>query len=149
MQDHVRASPHRSSRVTSFRRIQGAMSGGGRWPRMQGLVRHRHLGKGDSTRWAACSDAQNWLIVRRLSTLRHVAGGSASAVIAAPDHLGRRGMNPAVRPRDREPARYDINYPNFYLGFTLPQRSPPSRPEWTANFPYKAREPGGSPPRYV
>ena len=40
MQDHVCARPHRSSRVTSFRRFPGAMSGGGRWPRMPGLVRH-------------------------------------------------------------------------------------------------------------
>ena len=40
MLDHVCAIPHRSSRVTSFRRFVGAMSGGGRWPRMPGLVRH-------------------------------------------------------------------------------------------------------------
>ena len=36
------------------------------------------------------------------------------------------------------PARYFcINYPSFNPGFTLPQRSPPSRPEWTATFPTK------------
>ena len=39
--------------------------------------------------------------LRRWSTLQHVAEGSASAVIAAPDHLARRGMNPLVRPRER------------------------------------------------
>ena len=32
-----------------------------------------------------------------------------------------------------------INYPDFNPRFTLPQRSPPSRSEWTANLPYKAR----------
>ena len=38
------------------------------------------------------------------------------------------------------PAHYFcINYPSFKPGFTLPHRSPPSRPEWTANPPYKAR----------
>ena len=51
MLDHVCAIPHRSSRVTSFRRFVGAMSGGGRWPRMPGLVRHWRSGRGDSTRW--------------------------------------------------------------------------------------------------
>ena len=34
MLDHVCAIPHRSSRVTSFCRFVGAMSGGGRWPRI-------------------------------------------------------------------------------------------------------------------
>ena len=41
MLDHVCAIPHRSSRVTSFRRFAWAMSGGGRWPRMPGLVQRR------------------------------------------------------------------------------------------------------------
>ena len=68
MQDHVCASLRRSSRVTSFRRFLGAMSGGVRWPRMPGLVRHRRLGKGDSTWWAARSDAHNWLITKKSST---------------------------------------------------------------------------------
>ena len=40
MLDHVCAIPHGSSRVTSFRHFPGAMSGGGRWLRMPGLVRH-------------------------------------------------------------------------------------------------------------
>ena len=40
MLDHVCAIPHRSSRETSFRRFAGAMTGGGRWPRMPGLLRH-------------------------------------------------------------------------------------------------------------
>ena len=53
MLDHVCAIPHKSSRVTSFRRFVGAMSGGGRWPGMPGLVRHWCLGRGDSTRWGA------------------------------------------------------------------------------------------------
>ena len=39
MQDHVCASPHRSARATSFCRFLGAMSGGGRWSEMPGLVR--------------------------------------------------------------------------------------------------------------
>ena len=116
MQDHVCASPHRSSRVTSFRRFAGAMSAGRRWPRMPGLVRHRRLGRGNSTRWAArqmpttgslpkraqpVGCATGSASLRRLSTLWHAAEGSASAVIAAPDHLGRRGMNPAVRHQER------------------------------------------------
>ena len=46
MLHHVCAIPHRSSRVTSFRRFVGAMSGGGRWPRMPGLVRQWRLGRG-------------------------------------------------------------------------------------------------------
>ena len=38
------------------------------------------------------------------------------------------------------PARYfSINYPNFSPRFTLPWRSPPSRPHCTAHLPYKAR----------
>ena len=38
------------------------------------------------------------------------------------------------------PARYFcFKYPGFNPRFTLPHRSPPSRPEWTANLPYKAR----------
>ena len=65
MLDHVCAIPHRSSRVASFRRFVGAMSGGGRWPRMPGLVRHWRLGRGNSTRWAARSDAHNWLITEK------------------------------------------------------------------------------------
>ena len=65
MLDHVCAIPHRSSRVTSFCRFAGAMSGGGRGPRMPGLVHHWRLGRGDSTRWEACSDAQNWLITEK------------------------------------------------------------------------------------
>ena len=65
MLDHVCAIPHTSSRVTSFRRFVGAMSGGGRWPMMLGLVRHLRLGRGDSTRWAARSDAHNWLITEK------------------------------------------------------------------------------------
>ena len=40
MLDHVCAILHRSSRVTSFRHFAGAMSGGGRWPRMPDLLRH-------------------------------------------------------------------------------------------------------------
>ena len=36
MLHHVCAIPQRSSRVTNFRRFVGAMSGGGRWPRMPG-----------------------------------------------------------------------------------------------------------------
>ena len=39
MLNHVCAILHRSSRVTSFRRFAGAMSGGRRWLRMPGLVR--------------------------------------------------------------------------------------------------------------
>ena len=39
--------------------------------------------------------------LRRWSTLWHVAEGSASAVIAAPHHLARRGMKPSMRPRER------------------------------------------------
>ena len=70
MLDHVCAIPHRSSRVTSFRRFEGAMSGGGRWPKMLGLVRHWRLGRGDSTWWAALSHAHNWLITEKSSTLR-------------------------------------------------------------------------------
>ena len=46
--------------------------------------------------YAAGSDG-----LRRWSTLWHVVEGSASAVIATPDHLARRGMNPSVRPRER------------------------------------------------
>ena len=61
MLDHVCAICHRSSRVTSFRRFAGAMSGVGRWPRL----RHWHLGRGDSTRWAARLDAHNWLITEK------------------------------------------------------------------------------------
>ena len=53
------ASPHRSSRVTSLRHFPGAMSGGGCWPRMPGLVQHWRLGRGDSTRWAARSNAHD------------------------------------------------------------------------------------------
>ena len=38
------------------------------------------------------------------------------------------------------PARYFfINYPDFSPTFTLPWRSPPSRPHCTAHLPYKAR----------
>ena len=38
------------------------------------------------------------------------------------------------------PARYfSINYPDFSPRFTLPWRSPPSRPHCTAYLPYKAR----------
>ena len=38
------------------------------------------------------------------------------------------------------PARYFcINYPDFSPRFTLPWRSPPSRPHCTAHLPYKAR----------
>ena len=38
------------------------------------------------------------------------------------------------------PARYfSINYPDFSPRFTLPWRSPPSRPHCTAHLPYKAR----------
>ena len=38
------------------------------------------------------------------------------------------------------PARYfSINYPDFSPRFTLPWRSPPSRPRCTAHLPYKAR----------
>ena len=38
------------------------------------------------------------------------------------------------------PARYfSINYPDFSPSFTLPWRSPPSRPHCTAHLPYKAR----------
>ena len=38
------------------------------------------------------------------------------------------------------PARYFcINYPDFSPRFTLPWRSPPSRPRCTAHLPYKAR----------
>ena len=59
MLDHVCAIPHGSSRVTSFRRFARAMSGGGRWLRMPGLLRQWRLGRGDSTRWAAPSDAHN------------------------------------------------------------------------------------------
>ena len=70
MQDHVCANPYKSSRVTSFRRFLGAMSGGGRWPRMPGLVRHWRLGRGDSTWWAARSNAHNWLITEKSSTRR-------------------------------------------------------------------------------
>ena len=70
MLDHVCAIPHMSSRVTSFRRFVGAMSSGGRWPRMQGLVRQWRLGRGDSTRWAARSDAHNWLITEKSRILR-------------------------------------------------------------------------------
>ena len=70
MQDHVCAKPHRSSRVTSFCRFLGAMSGGGRWPGMPGLVRHWRLGSGDTTWWAARSDAHNWLITEKSSTRR-------------------------------------------------------------------------------
>ena len=44
----------------------------------------------------AAGSADLW----RLSTLWHVAGGSASAVIAAPNHLGCRGMNTSVRHRE-------------------------------------------------
>ena len=62
MLHHVCVIPQRSSRVTSFRRFAGAMSDGGRWPRMPGLVRLWRLGRGDSTRWAARLDADNWLI---------------------------------------------------------------------------------------
>ena len=65
MLDHVCAIPHRSSRVTSFRRFAGAMSRGGRWPGMPGLVRHWHLGRGDSTLWAARSNTHNWLITEK------------------------------------------------------------------------------------
>ena len=65
MVDRVCAIPHRSTRVTSFRRLLGAMSGGGRWPGKPGLVRHWRLGRGDSTRWAARTDAQNWLITEK------------------------------------------------------------------------------------
>ena len=65
MLHHVCAIPHRSSRVTSFRRFVGAMSGGGRWPRMPGLVRQWRLGRGGSTQWAARSDAHNWLITEK------------------------------------------------------------------------------------
>ena len=37
-------------------------------------------------------------------------------------------------------ARYfSINYPDFSPRFTLPWRSPPSRPHCTAHLPYKAR----------
>ena len=39
--------------------------------------------------------------LRRWSTPWHVAEGSPSAVIAAPDHLAPRGMKPSVRPRER------------------------------------------------
>ena len=46
MMDHVCAIPNTSSRVTSFRRFVGAMSGGGRWPRMPGSVRQWRLGRG-------------------------------------------------------------------------------------------------------
>ena len=42
MLDQVCAIPHRSSRVTSFRRFAGAMSGGGRWPRMPGSLGTRY-----------------------------------------------------------------------------------------------------------
>ena len=65
MLDHVCAIPHRSSKVTSFRRFVGAMSSSGRWPKMPGLVRHLRLGRGDSTWWAARSDAHNWLIAEK------------------------------------------------------------------------------------
>ena len=41
------------------------MSGGGRWPKMPGLVRQWPLGRGDSTRWAARSIAHNWLITEK------------------------------------------------------------------------------------
>ena len=38
------------------------------------------------------------------------------------------------------PARYfSINYPDFSPRFTLPWRSPPSRPHCTAHLPYKVR----------
>ena len=38
------------------------------------------------------------------------------------------------------PARYFcINYPDFSPRFTLPWRSPPSRPRCTAHLPYKTR----------
>ena len=70
MLHHVCAIPHRSSRVTSFRRFVGAMSGGGRWPRMPGLVRQWRLGRGGSTQWAARSDAHNWLITEKSWTLQ-------------------------------------------------------------------------------
>ena len=44
MLDHVCAIPHRSSRVTSFRRFAGAMSGGRRWPGILALAfRQRRL----------------------------------------------------------------------------------------------------------
>ena len=37
-------------------------------------------------------------------------------------------------------ARYfAVNYPDFSPRFTLPWRSPPSRPHCTAHLPYKAR----------
>ena len=32
-----------------------------------------------------------------------------------------------------------LKYPSFNTRFNLPWRSPPSRPEWTAGLPYKAR----------
>ena len=65
MLKHVCAIPNRSSRVASVPRFVRAMSGGGRWPRMPGLVRQWRLGRGDPSRWAARSDAHNWLITEQ------------------------------------------------------------------------------------
>ena len=75
MLHHVCAIPHRSSRVTSFRCFVGAMSGGGRWPRMLGLVRQRRLGRGGSTQWAVRWDAHNSLITEK-RPFGHAAGSA-------------------------------------------------------------------------
>ena len=69
MLDHVCAILHRSSRVTSFCHFAGAMSGGGRWPGMPGLVWHVRLGRADSTGWAPRAEAHNSVITEKSSTL--------------------------------------------------------------------------------
>ena len=63
----------------------------------------------------------------------HGLQGRRRRRVGGPDTLGE--CLPGARP-----ARYfSINYPDFSPRYTLPWRSPPSRPHCTAHLPYKAR----------
>ena len=116
MQDHVCASPHRSSRVTAVVASQGPcpLAGVGLGSRalcgtgasVEATPPGRQCAQMPTTasppkRAQPVGYATGSAGLRRLSTLWHVARGSAGAVIATPDHLGHRGMNLAVRHRER------------------------------------------------